>query len=372
MRKSIAALAAAAAVFAIAAAPAAAQPVVKVGYLLPLTGEYSKYGAMFRNAANIVVDAQNAAAAKDGFKLELVYEDTKSDPKDSANVAAKFVDNKAIVAVLGDFSSSASMAAGEVLAKGGLPQLSQTASHPDYVKLSKWQFRNITTQAQEGPFNAKWIIGKYKRAAVIAIQNDWGLSAAENFVKSFEAAGGKVVEQEFFNPGLRDFKAVLTKIKRANPEVIYLCMFDEQGAALLQQAKQLEMPSALFSTSALYSPKLLELAGPAADGLSLATTFVGNSPEPAVKAFVDAYKKRYNEDPSQFAAQAYDAVGIMVQALKKAEGAKATRETVRDALAQTRDFPGITGATTFDPQTREPSKVLSKLIVKGGTFTVIP
>jgi branched-chain amino acid transport system substrate-binding protein len=372
MKKWIAALAVAStASFGLGFAPQAmSQPVVKVGYLLPLTGEYSKYGAMFRNAANIVVDAHNAAAAKEGFKLELVYEDTKSDPKDSANVAAKFVDNKAIVAVLGDFSSSASMAAGEVLAKGGVAQLSQTASHPDYTKLSKWQFRNITTQAQEGPFNAKWILGKYKRAAVIAIQNDWGLSAAENFVKAFEAGGGKVTEQEFFNPGLRDFKSVLTKVKRANPEIIYLCMFDEQGAALLQQAKQLEMSSALFSTSALYSPKLLELAGPAADGLSLATTFVGNSPDPAVKGFVDAYKKRYNEDPSQFAAQAYDATGIMIQALKKAGGAKATRESVRDALAMTKDFPGITGATSFDPQTREPSKVLSKLIVKGGAFTV--
>jgi branched-chain amino acid transport system substrate-binding protein len=352
-----------------AATAVAAEPVVKVGYLLPLTGEYSKYGAMFRNAANIVVESFNAA--DNGFDLEIVYEDTKSDPKDSANVAAKFVDNKSIVAVLGDFSSSASMAAGEVLAKGGVPQLSQTASHPDYTKVSKWQFRNITTQAQEGPFNARWILGKYRKAAVIAIQNDWGLSAAENFVKSYEAGGGKVVEQEFFNPGLRDFKSVLTKIKRANPDVIYLCMFDEQGSALLQQAKQLGIGSAMYSTSALYSPKLLELAGPAADGLFLATTFVGNSPEPNVKTFVDAYKKRYSEDPSQFAAQAYDAVGIMLQAIKRAGGAKATRESVRDALAQTKDFPGVTGVTTFDPQTREPSKVLSKLTVQSGAFTIV-
>src|SRR6266545_4991516 len=125
--------------FGFAAPAAAAEPVVKVGYLLPLTGEYSKYGAMFRNAANIVVDAFNAEGGG-GFTLEIVYEDTKSDPKDSSNIAAKFVDNKAIVAVLGDFSSSASMAAAEVLAKGGLAQLSQTASHPDYTKISKWQF----------------------------------------------------------------------------------------------------------------------------------------------------------------------------------------------------------------------------------------
>lgn len=355
--------------FGLAVPAAAADPVVKVGYLLPLTGEYSKYGAMFRNAAGIVVDAFNAA--NNGFDLEIVYEDTKSDPKDSANVAAKFVDNKAIVAVLGDFSSSASMAAGEVLAKGSVAQLSQTASHPDYTKVSKWQFRNITTQAQEGPFNAQWILAKHKKAAVIAIQNDWGISAAENFVKAYEAGGGKVLEQEFFNPGLRDFKSVLTKIKRSNPEVIYLCMFDEQGSALLQQAKQLSLGSTLFSTSALYSPKLLELAGPAADGLFLATTFVGNSPEPNVKAFVDAYKKRYNEEPSQFAAQAYDAVGIMLQALQKAGGTKATRDTVREALGSTKDFPGVTGVTSFDPQTREPSKVLSKLTVQNGAFITV-
>ena len=297
----------------------AAEPVVKVGYLLPLSGERSKYGAMFRNAASIRIDDFNAA--DNGFDLEILYEDTKSDPKESANVAAKFVDNDDIIAVLGDFSSGASMASGEVLAKAGVAQLSQTASHPDYTKISKWQFRNITTQAQEGPFNAKWILSTgAKTAAVIAIQNDWGISAAENFVQSFEDGGGKVVTEEFFNPGLRDFKSILTKVKRRNPDVVYLCLFDEEGASLLQQARQLSIESQIFSTSALYSPKMLELAGPAAEGLKLATTFVGNSPEPKVKAFVDAYKSRYGEEPSQFAAQAYDAVGIMLEAIKKAGG----------------------------------------------------
>ena len=348
----------------------AAEPVVKIGYLLPLSGERSKYGAMFRNAASIRVDAFNAA--DNGFDIEILYEDTKSDPKESANVAAKFVDNGEIVAVLGDFSSGASMASGEVLAKAGVAQLSQTASHPDYTKISKWQFRNITTQAQEGPFNASWIQSTgAKTAAVIAIQNDWGLSAAENFTKAFKAGGGKVEAEEFFNPGLRDFKSILTKIKRRNPDVVYLCMFDEEGASLLQQAKQLSIESALYSTSALYSPKMLELAGPAAEDLKLATTFVGNSPDPKVKAFVDAYKSRYGEEPSQFAAQAYDAVGIMMDAIKKAGGSKADRAAVRDALATTKDFPGVTGMTSFDPETREPSKELSKLVVKSGDFAIV-
>jgi branched-chain amino acid transport system substrate-binding protein len=277
---------------------------------------------------------------------------------------------KRVLGVLGDFASGPSMAVAEIYAKEGLAQLSQTASHPDFVKISNWQFRNITTQAQEGPYNAGWLKeAGVKNVAVIALQNDWGLSAAENFVKAFEATGGKA-SVEYFNPGSRDFRSILTKVSRGNPDAIYLCMFYEEGALLLQQARQLGIKSQMFSTSALYAPKLLELGGEAINGLKLSTTFVPDNPAANVRSFVDEYKKRYGQEPNQFAAQAYDAVGIMLEALKRA-GPGATRAQLRDQLAATKNYPGVTGATTFDPATREPSKSLARMEVKGGKFVVM-
>lgn len=357
----------AAAALAATSATAFAQDIF-VGYQLPLTGTQSQYGEVFRNSATLQLEKFNAAGGVGGRKVQIVYEDSKSDPKEAVNIARKFVDDKRIVAVLGDFASGPSMAAGEVYGKEGLPQLSQTASHPDFLKVSNWQFRNITTQAQEGPFNAKWLRDAgVKTVAVIGLQNDWGLSATGEFAKAFEALGGKVTGTELFNPGARDFKAILTKVSQAKPEAIYFAMFYEEGALILQQARQLNVTARLFSASPFYAPKLIELAGPAAEGVMLSTTFVADSPAANVKAFVDEYKKRFNGEPNQFAAQAYDATGILLEALKRA-GPNATRAQIRDALAATANYPGVTGATTFDKATREPNKTLAKLQIKGGKF----
>jgi branched-chain amino acid transport system substrate-binding protein len=353
----------------LAAAPALAQDLY-LGYQAPLTGTQSQYGEVFRNAATMQLERFNAGGGVAGRKVQILWEDSKSDPKEAVAIGRKFVDDKRVLGVLGDFASGPSMAVAEVYAKEGVAQLSQTASHPDFVKISPWQFRNITTQAQEGPYNAAWLKeAGVKNVAVIALQNDWGISAAENFVKSFEGIGGKT-SVEYFNPGSRDFRSILTKVSRGNPDAIYLAMFYEEGALLLQQAKQLAVKSQMFSTSALYAPKLLELGGDAINGLRLSTTFVPDNPAPQVKAFVDEYKRRFGQEPNQFAAQAFDAVGIMLEALKRA-GPAATRAQLRDQLAATTNYPGVTGATTFDPKTREPSKSLARMEVKGGKFVVL-
>jgi branched-chain amino acid transport system substrate-binding protein len=263
------------------------------------------------------------------------------------------------------------MAVGEIYAKAGMPQLSQTASHPDFIKISKWQFRNITTQTYEGPFNAAWMREQgHAKVAVVAIQNDWGLSAAESFANGFKAKGGSVTSIEYFNPGVRDFRSILTKINRTAPDAIYLCMFYEEGASFLEQRQQLKVEAPVFGASSLYNEQLIQLAGAAVDGLKLSSNFVPTNPDPRIQAFVAKYTEKYGQTPSQFAGQAYDAVGIMLAAIKKV-GPNVTRETLREALTQTTDYPGVTGVTTFDPQTREPAKTLARMVVANGKYSVI-
>jgi branched-chain amino acid transport system substrate-binding protein len=358
-----------------AALPAAAhaQPArpVTLGYLLPLTGEFSQYGIRFRNSAEMALDSFNRANRLPA-PVRIIYEDTRSDAREATSVAQKFADNADIVAVLGDFSSSASMAAAQVFSRAQMPQLSQTASHPDFVGISPFQFRNITTQAYEGPFVARWAAGNgVKRCAVICIQNDWGQSVAAGFNTAFQAGGGEITSTEYFNPGNREFRSVLTKIQRERPDAVYLGMFYEDGAAVLQQRRQLAMRMPFYATSSLYEPKLIELAGAqAAEGLFLATSFMPTSDDPRIKAYVEEYTRRYGNEPNSFSAQAFDAVNIMLDALTRA-APTITRARVRDALAATRDFPGVTGSTTFDPQTREPAKTLARMQVRDGRFTAI-
>lgn len=351
------------------AGPAFATDTVKLGYQLPLTGDTAQYGQDFRKAAEIALDEFKAAGKP--FKVEIVFEDSRSDAKEGVNIARKFVDDKAIVGVLGDFTSGVSMAAAQVYKEAGMPQLSQTASHPDYTKISKYQFRNIATQAQEGPFNAKWMMSKgYKNIAVVAEQTDWGQSVVSGYTDAVKAAGGTVAFSEFFNRGLKDYRSLISKIERAKPDAIYTGFFYEDGAQFLKQLQQLGVKTPVYSTSAAYSPKLLELAGDAAEGMHLTSNFLPTNPDPVVQKFVTEWKKRSDgAEPGQFPAQAYDAVRIMLAAVEKAQP-NVTRESVRDALAQTKDFPGVTGKTTFGPD-REANKELTKVEVKGGQFVPV-
>jgi hypothetical protein len=167
-----------AAALGLAASAALAQNKIVIGYQLPLSGDNSQYGTLFKNSANLALEDFNKAGKLKGGTVEIRYEDSKSDAKEGVNIAKKFADDPAVVGVLGDFNSTVSMAAGQVYAQQKVPQLSQTASHPDFLKISDWQFRNITTMEIESPFIAKWLAENgLKKYAVVAIQNDWGLSA---------------------------------------------------------------------------------------------------------------------------------------------------------------------------------------------------
>lgn len=351
------------------AGPAFAADPIRLGYQLPLTGNTAQYGQDFKTAADIALARFNASGRLP-VKVEIVFEDSRSDAKEGVAIARKFVDDAKIVGVLGDFTSGVSMAAAQVYKEAGMPQLSQTASHPDYAKISEWQFRNITTQAGEGPYNADWMLQKgMKKIAVVAEQTDWGQSVTKYFADRITAQGGKVVLTEYFNRGLPDFRSLLAKIQREKPDAIYTGFFYEDGANFLKQAKQLGLNIPVWSTSASHNQKLIELAGADADGLSLTTNFLPNSPKPEVKAFVEEWVKARGSEPGQFPAQAFDAVNIMLEAVVKTYP-KTTRASVRDALAATKDFPGVTGSTTFGPD-REPVKSLSKVRIVGGAFTPV-
>ncbi|TCT44959.1 ABC transporter substrate-binding protein [Martelella mediterranea] len=339
---------------------------IKIGYQLPLTGNTAQYGQDFETASQIALKAFNASGQLP-VPVEIIYEDSRSDAKEGVTIARKFADNDEIVGVLGDFTSGVSMASAQVYKREGIPQLSQTASHPDYTKISPYQFRNITTQAQEGPFNADWMnaLG-YKKIAVISEQTDWGQTVVDNFTDEVKANGGEIVFSEYFNRGLPDFRSIITKIERAEPDAIYTGFFYEDAANFLKQARQLGLDIPIFSTSAAYSPQLIELAGEDANGLHLTATFMPNDDRPEVQEFVSAWEEERGDKPGQFPAQAYDATNIMLDAIVRAYP-DVTRESLRDALAETKDFPGVTGVTTFGPD-REPQKVLTKAVVENGAF----
>jgi branched-chain amino acid transport system substrate-binding protein len=176
-----------------------------------------------------------------------------------------------------------------------------------------------------------------------------------------------VVFSEYFNRGIPDFRSLITKVDRAQPDAIYGAIFYEDAAQFLKQLHQLGVKAPVFSSSAAYNEQLIKLAGKDADGLRLTSTFLPTVDSDNVRHFVSEWKAARNgEEPGQFPAQAYDATNIMLDALARAYP-EPTRDKVRQALADTKDFPGVTGSTTFDAN-REPQKSLVKVEVVAGKF----
>ncbi|HID16176.1 MAG TPA: amino acid ABC transporter substrate-binding protein, partial [Candidatus Atribacteria bacterium] len=254
------------------------------GLSAPLTGDYAQYGEVFKKGVELALEEFNEKGGFNGIKVKLIALDSKGDPKEAANIAQKFVMDKRIIAEIGDFTSTCCLAAAPIYQRAGLVQLSPTSSHPDFTKQGDYMFRNIITQEAEGPYIAKYAyedLGK-KSVAVVYIQNDWGIVAKDNFVKGFKELGGKVLLEQKFNPGTKDYTNIITKIKARNPDIIYIAMMYTEAALFAKQMKKLGVDIPLIGTGALYSPKLIELGGEAVEGLYCTSSFYPYSDNPII------------------------------------------------------------------------------------------
>ncbi len=342
---------------------------VKIGLSAPLTGDWAEYGNDFKQSVTMVFDAANKAGGVHGKQLELVILDSRGDPKESVLIAEKFVADPDIIAEIGDFSSSSCMAAAPVYEKANMTQLSPTSSHMDFTKKGKNMFRVVTTQGIEGPFNARWAVkdlGK-KRIATIYINNDWGVDANKYFVQEAEKLGAQMLAQEAFVPGEKDFTAILTKIKRLKPDLVYLPAFYADAAAILNQAKRMHFKTTVMAPGSLFSEKTIELGGQAVEGILVAANYFSTDPRPAAQAFNKAYQAAYGKKPNMFAALAYDAAGLMVAALKVA--GVDDRAKVRPALEGLKGYNGATGSISY-ANGHDPEKELLKITIKDGKWVV--
>jgi branched-chain amino acid transport system substrate-binding protein len=347
----------------------AEQGVVKVGLSAPLTGDWAEYGADFKRSCQMVIDGVNRMGGIHGKRVELAVEDSRGDPKEAVLIAEKFIADRDIISEIGDFSSSACMAAAPIYDKANMTQLSPTSSHQDFTKKGKNMFRVVATQSFEGPQNAAWAVrdlGK-KRLATIYINNDWGVDANKFFVTEAKRLGAKVLAEESFVPGEKDFTAILSRIKGMNPELVYIPVFYVDAAAILNQAKRMRFEPVWMGNSSLFTEKLIELGGEAADGIILPANYFTSDPRPAAQEFLREYRALYGNDPNQFAALAYDAANLTVAALQWV-GVE-DRSKVREALINLRGFQGATGPISY-AESRDPVKEMVRITIKNGKWVL--
>jgi branched-chain amino acid transport system substrate-binding protein len=348
--------------------PAAADAPVLIGVSGPLTGPNAQYGAQWKASFDLAIEQVKAAG---GPALEYQFEDSQSDPRQSVGIAQKFVNDDRIIIEIGDFSSTASMAASPIYNRGKLVQFGMTNSHPDFTKGGEYCWSSSISQAEEQPNLADYAINGLglKKLAVLHLNTDWGTTAKNLFVKAAQDKGAEVVATEGFLPSEKDFRSTLVRMRDANPTGLILEAYYADAAVIARQVRELGLKQPIAAVGSVYSPKLMELGGDAVNGIYTQSNFFPGDPRQEVQTFVAAFQQKYGRAPDGFNATAYDTMNL-VAALVKQFGA--TREAMHDGLAKIKDVPSVVyGAMTFDPATRRVSGArYERLIVRDQKFTL--
>ena len=353
---------------ALAAASARAADPVVLGVCGPLTGPNAQYGAEWKAGFELALDD---VGHKVGDRpLEYVFEDSQSDPRQAVQIAQKFVADRRIVMELGDFASPASMAASPIYQRAGLVQFGITNSHPDFTKGGTFMWTASISQADEQPALADYAINAlgFKRLAVLHLNTDWGRTSKDLFLAAAARLGGEIVATEAFQQDERDFRPLLVRARDTKPDALIIIAYYGDAALIARATRDQGLAQPLVGVSPCYSPKLLELGGPAVEGFHTHSPFSPADPRPEVQGFIKRYQAKYGHGPGAYDVAAYDAM-IIAHTVISAVGTD--RRAIRDGLAAARDIPSIIfGHATFDPETRRVNHPhYTRLVVKDGRFT---
>jgi len=344
---------------------------IRLGAPLPETGNNSQYGEYFKQGYELRLKEINDAGGIDGRPLELVYEDSQSDPAQAASLAQKFIDDSSIIATFADFGTPAAAASSPLYQQSGLVQFLFTQSASDVTDPGDYIFATWVSQEFEAPRLADFAKEKGDAAAVFYHDTDWGLNTYGFFDSGADTAALEQVYTTAYDPTGKDFRPLLLAAKAANAEVIVIIGYAADGALITAQARELGLEQPIVGISSIYNQQFIELAAEASEGVETLSYFTPSNPDPVVQDFIASFADAYDVPvPSDFAIRAYDALSIVAAAIEDAAAAgDLTREGVRNALDGGTDFATILyGDITFNDNRRVADAVQYPLIVRDGSF----
>jgi branched-chain amino acid transport system substrate-binding protein len=345
--------------------PEAGATVVKIGTVGPLTGGAATYGISVRNGVEIAVKEANDNNEIPDVVLELVSEDSEGDWSKAANAFSKLLDQDKVNVIVGAVLSSETEAGGPIVMNAKIPTISPSSTATGLTVGNPYLFRNCLSDEVQASQLAEYAVTELglEKFAILYTNNDYGV-ALKNAFEETASSLAEVVAVEAFMDNDENFKPQLTSIQQKNPDSIYIAGYYTEAAKIAQQAVEQGLEVQFLGADGFYSQVLIEIGGEAVEGAIFTAGFHSGDTSPAVQNFVSSYKQLFGEDPDMFAAQAYDAARIVIEAIK----AKGTDpEQIREGLAETKDFPGITGNTSIDEEGDTIKDVLI-LKVEGGAF----
>jgi branched-chain amino acid transport system substrate-binding protein len=350
-----------------------AQDTIKIGFFAPITGPAAVDGTSAKNAVEIGLKEVNDAGGIKGKKVELIIYDDRLKAEEAVAIANKLIEKDKVVGVVSGSYSGPTRVTAPIFQKAGMPMVAGYAVHPDVTwdpkakKPNDFIFRNGFLGEVEGAAAAEYAVKnlRAKKMSLIFMDNDFGRAISAGFASHAEKLGASILTKQMYKfPGEKDFRPFLTRIKEGNPDLIFAAGYYNEAAAIVRQAKELEIKGILMGEEGFDSPKFLEIAGPLAEGVIIATNLDRDDPRPLVQNFLKNYRQAYGHDADMVGASSYDAFKILVAAVEKAG---TDPKAIQKALLDTKDYNGLTGKITRFVQ-GEVIKPVQVQVVKEGKF----
>ena len=341
---------------------------IKIGFNFEETGAVAAYGTAEQKGAQLAVDEINAAGGIDGKQIEVVDKDNKSETAEAASVTTNLVTQSKVAAIVGPATSGATAAAVANATKAGVPLISPSATQDGLTKGQDYLFIGTFQDSFQGKIISNYVTNKLNAKKVV-LYTDNASDYAKGIAKSFrEAYKGEIVADETFVAGDTDFQAALTKMKGKEFDAIVVPGYYTEAGKIVNQARGMGIDKPIVGGDGFNSEEFIAQATPAAATNVYYVSGYSTSGDMTEKAkkFLDAYKAKYNEEPSMFSALAYDSVYMVAEAAK---GAK-TSVDIKDNLAKLKDFEGVTGSITMDKD-HNPVKSALMLGLKDGKVATV-
>jgi len=352
--------------------PAADDSTVKIGINYELTGAVATYGQASVDGIMMAIDEINANGGIDGKQIEVVQGDNKSEPSEATSIATKLITQDGVVAILGPATSGNFKAQEPVCTQNGVPMISASATADDVTvgadgKVKEFVFRLCFNDSFQGTAMANFAARNLSAKNAVIIKDnssDYGKGLAESFTAQFTAEGGTIVTEEGYVAKDKDFNAILTNIKGMDFDVIFIPGYYQEAGLIIKQARDLGITAPILGADGFDSPTLLELAGaPALNNVYFSNHYSSLDQDPAVVDFIAKYKEKYGKDPDAFNALGYDLGMFIADAIQRAGSNDPA--AIKDALASTTEFTGVTGSFSID-ENHNPVKSIVVIELKDG------
>ncbi|MGE4232270.1 MAG: ABC transporter substrate-binding protein [Bacteriovoracia bacterium] len=341
---------------------------ILIGEVGSLTGNEASFGVSTKEGVDLAIEEINKAGGIKGKKVRVLVLDDQGKPEEAATAVTRLITQDNVVAILGEVASSRSLAMAPIAQANKVPMISPASTNPKVTEVGNYIFRVCFIDSFQGSVMANFAFNslKAKKAAILRdVKNDYSVGLSNIFAEEFKKMGGKIVVDQSYSAGDVDFKSQLTSIRAENPDVLFVPGYYTEVGLISRQAKEIGLAAKMLGTDGWDSTKLLEIGGSALNGNFFSNHYSPDDKNPKIQSFISQYKKLHGMVPDSMAVLGYDAMMVLADAIKRAKTFSPT--DIRDALAATKEYPGVTGSITINDR-RDAIKPAVVIEIKNGHY----